>query len=515
MARSRTPTLASRGFIMPTRLRASMSSAYESGSATGARSRNWSPSAAGPNSAASSSLGTIRRRARDAVRNDPWAKTARVRWVSNAIGTGIQPYPRHPDKAVRRLLKELFADWVPEADADGRLDFYGQQALAAGAIFTDGEVLGRLRSRRLSDGLTAPLQIQCLESDHLPVEKTEQLPGGNEIINGVEFDQIGQRVAYHLWNRHPGEFGRLSLETRRVPADQVIHAYSVLRPGQVRGVSELATVLLRLKTLDNFDDAVAFRQEVANLFAGFISRKSPEESPNDPLRNGDGADLGYDAPDADGTPVLGLEPGTLNALGDDEEITFSTPPGAPDSYSEFMRQQLMAAFASVGIPYEIATGDLRGISDRTLRVVVNEFHRLVEQFQWSVFIHQWCRPIWNGWLDALVLAGHIPAGDYAANRRLWRRVLWVPQGWEYFNPVQDVSAKQAEVRAGFTSRSAVILAQGEDPDDVMEWIRAENEEADASGFTFDSDSRYPLNKSGVRGTSEPEGEPAPSDPNRN
>ncbi|MPS30641.1 MAG: phage portal protein [Alcaligenaceae bacterium] len=513
MARSRTPTLASRGFIMPTRLRASMSGAYESGSATGARSRNWNPSSAGPNSAAASNLQTIRRRGRDATRNDPWAKTASVRWVSNAIGTGIQPYPRHPDRAVRRLLKERWGDWVPEADADGRLDFYGQQALAARSIFTDGEALGRLRTRLPSDGLTVPLQLQCLEGDHLPVEKTELVPGSNEIVNGVEFDLLGRRVAYHMWSRHPGEYGRMGMQLRRVPADQVIHAYQVLRPGQVRGVSELATVLLRLKTLDNFDDAVAFRQEVANLFAGFITRAAPEGSPYDPVDNWEGG--ADDLPDADGTPVLGMEPGTLNTLADGEDIKFATPPGAPDSYAEFMRQQLMAAFASVGIPYELGTGDLRGVSDRTLRVLVNEFHRLIEQYQWTVFIHQWCRPVWNAWLEALVLDGSISASDYLANRRLWRRVLWVPQGWEYFNPVQDVNAKQAEVRAGFTSRSAVILAQGEDPDEVMEWVRSENDAADAAGLMFDSDSRHPLNKSGPARETEPDGEPAPSDPKQN
>lgn len=505
MSRSRTPTLSARGFVLPPRLHSAMSTAYESGSATGARSRSWNPSGAGPNSAATSSLPLIRRRARDAVRNDPWAKTARARWVSNVIGTGIQPYPRHPDRAIRKMLKELWADWVPESDADGRLDFYGQQVLAAGAMFTDGETLGRLRPRRPSDGLTVPLQIQVIESDQLPTEKTEAIPGGNEIVNGVEFDLLGRRVAYHMLNRHPGEYGRgFDGLLRRVPADQVIHAYQVLRPGQVRGVSELATVLLRLKTLDNFDDAVAFRQEVANLFAGFITRQAPEVSDVDPVAGVPGEDM----PDEYGNSVLSVSPGTLNELAEGEDIKFTTPPGAPDSYAEFMRQQLMAAFASVGIPYEIATGDLRGISDRTLRVVVNEFHRMVEQFQWAVFIHQWCRPIWNAWLEALVLSGAIPANDYLARRNLWRRVLWVPQGWAYFNPVQDVQANRDAVRAGFASRSAIILAQGEDPDEVMEAIGSDNDAADSIGATFDSDSRYGISSKpnadqGVQGDGEP------------
>lgn len=503
--------LQQRGFIMPTRLNAAMSTAYEGGSATGSRSRNWNPSAAGPNSAATSNLTTIRRRARDAVRNDPWAKTGATRWVSNVIGTGIQPYPRHPDKGVRAALKELWADWVPEADADDRLDFYGLQALAARSMFTDGEALARLRQRRPEDGLAVPLQLQAIEGDQLPVEDCRSLPGGREVVNGVEFDAIGRRVNYHLWNRHPGEFrGARSLELRPVPASSVVHAFPVLRPGQVRGVSELATVLLRLKTLDNFDDAVAFRQEVANLFAGFVVTKDDESDRPNPVNEITGNDEVYDY---DGTPMAGIEPGSLNILDEGRDIKFATPPGAPDNYAEFMRQQLMAAFASIGVPYELATGDLRGISDRTLRVLVNEFHRMVEQFQWTVFIHQWCRPIWNAWIDSIFLAGLMPM-RYLADRRKWLRVLWVPQGWPYFNPVQDVKANTDSVRAGFTSRAAIILAQGEDPEQVADQIRADNDRADADGLTLDSDSRHARNK-GAEHEDPSERDDDPSDPSAN
>jgi len=484
-------TLSHRGFLLPTRMQHAGSTSYEGGSATGSRSRNWNPSAAGPNSAATQNLPTIRRRARDAVRNDPWAKTSVARWVSNVIGTGIQPYPLHPDLATRMLLKGLWADWIAECDADGRLDFYGQQVLAARSMFVDGEALAILRDRRPEDGLIAPLQVQAIEGDHLPVEMTHPLANGNEIVSGVEFDKIGRRVAYHLLPHHPGEYGRArgNFLPRRFDAARVVHAYPVLRPGQVRGVSDLATVLLRLKTLDNFDDAVAFRQEVSNLFAGFIKKSDPTEGGIDPLHGGPGEF------DTDGLPMVSLEPGSMQELAPGEEVQFATPPGAPNDYQEFMRQQLMAAFASVGIPYELATGDLRGISDRTLRVLVNEFHRLIEQHQWTVFIHQWCRPIWNAWLDALALAGQIPANAYAQHRRDWRRVRWVPEGWAYFNPVQDVKAKTDEIRAGLTSRRAVVLAQGEDPETVLQEIIADNEAADAAGLTFDSDARHGKTKS--------------------
>lgn len=475
------PNLQRRGFLLPNRLQNS----YEGGSSSGSRTRNWQPSASGPNSIAAYQLPTLRRRSNDAVRNDPWAKTAVNKHVVNAIGTGVQPYPQHPDKKVRTILKEWWNDWVLESDADGRQDFYGQQSLAARHIFKDGEALARLRMRRPEDGLSVPLQIQMLAPAHLPAEKNEHLPNG-EIVNGVEFDLIGRRKNYHLWTRHPGEGvqGMAKVqETRPVPADQIIHAYTILDAGQVRGVPELSTVLMRLKSLDNFDDAVLFRQEVSNLFAGFVTKQSPSAQGLDPVT---GQPATYDS---DGSPLVSLEPGTMQELLPGEEVQFSSPPDAGQNYEAFMRQQLLAAFASVGIPYEIATGDIRNISDRALRVVVNEFHRAIEQFQWNTFIHQFCRPVWAAWTDAVALSGVIPMPDYFKNRRLYQRVRWVPQGWPYFNPVQDIKAKKDQRRAGLISRRGIILAQGDDPDEVEREILEEDKFADDNGLVFDTDAR--------------------------
>lgn len=75
--------------------------------------------------------------------------------------------------------------------------------------------------------------------------------------------------------------------------------------------------------MDNFDDAVLFRQEVANLFAGFITRPSPGDLPPiDPI-NGGPVRM-----DGDGfTPMVGLEPGTMQELLPGEQVEFSAAGG--------------------------------------------------------------------------------------------------------------------------------------------------------------------------------------------
>lgn len=409
-------------------------------------------------------LSLMRFRARDAIRNDPWAKTAIARLVSNTIGSGIQAHPQHPNDAVRKMQKQLWEDSGQEIDADDLFDIAGVQTLAARAFFSDGEVLVRRRWRSPLDGLAVPMQIQLLEGDLLPVEKNEIVPDG-EIVNGVEFDADGRRVAYHLLRRHPGEYGRASMtgmQTVRVPAAEIAHVFLALRPGQVRGIPELSTVLLRLKSLDNFDDAVLFRQEVSNLFAGFITKPPAEPGmPGDPVT---GSAMQYDV---DGfSPVVSLEPGSMQELAPGESVMFAEPPGAGADYGPFMRQQLMAAAASVGMPYEVMTGDLRDVSDRVLRVILNEFRRSIEQLQWNVFIHQFCRKVWHWWVDACALSGAMPMPDFYRRRRDYQRVRWVPQGWPYIHPVQDVTAKRMEIRSGLASRSGAVLSRGDDPEQV-------------------------------------------------
>ena len=479
------PWLARRGFVLPNRL-ANVQARYDA-AGSGRRSSSWQAPSSGPTSASLGGLQPLRNRSRAATRNDPYAFSAIDRLVSNTIGTGITPKPRHPDDGVRRQLQELWEDWCDDADADGRTDLYGLQALICRAVYESGECFVRLRPRRLEDGLSVPLQLQLLEPEFVPHDKHEQHSSGNVIRAGIEFNSLGQRVAYWMYRAHPSEGSTTSAafnDLQRVPAEQVLHIYEPLRAGQLRGVPILAPVLARLKSLDDFDDAVLFRQEVANLFAGFIRKPVPEDPVVDPVT---GAPI---QTDVDGfTPMVGLEPGTMQELLPGEEVDFSSPPDAGNAYPDFMRQQLLATAAGAGLPYELLTGDLHNVNDRVIRVVLNEFRRRIEQRQFGIFVHQFCRPVRAAWLDMAMLAGVIELPDYARQRRAYLRTRWVPQGWSYLHPVQDVQARRMEVRAGFTSRSEVALRQGYDAELIDSENAADNARADGLGLSYDSDAR--------------------------
>ncbi|WP_460107476.1 phage portal protein [Pseudomonas sp. H1_F01] len=475
------PTLSRSGFLLPSNIKAS----YE-GAGEGRRSTGWDAPDNGINSINTPALRNLRGRSRAAVRNDPYAFNVIDKRVSNLIGTGITPRPNTEDNALRKLLQLLWDDWVDESDADEHTDFYGQQALVARTVETSGECFVRLRPRRLDEGLAVPLQVQILAPEFVPHDKFETTRTGNAIRAGIEFNPEGKRVAYWMYLSHPRDGVSLNAgynQLVRVPASQVLHIFEPVEPGQLRGVPRLSPVLKRLRSLDNYDDAVLFRQEVANLFAGFISRPAPESGPvpRDPVT---GEPLSFDR---DGfTPMVALEPGTMQELGPGEEVEFSKPPDAGNNYPDFMRQQLMAAAAGTGTPYEILTGDMREVNDRALRVVLNEFRRRLEQLQFGVYVHQLCRPIRAAWMDMAVLSGALVLDDYAKRRREYLRTRWVPQGWAYIQPVQDVQARRMEVQAGFASRSEMVTRTGYDAETVDAENAADNARAQALGLNYNT-----------------------------
>lgn len=453
---------------------------------TGRRMRGWVAPSTGPNKAIAG-LQNIRNRARDAARNDWSGESATQKWVSNLVGIGITPRLKHiPAGPRKRELAAMWDRWVQQSDADGALNFYGQQALVVRAWLDSGEVFARKRVRTFESGMEVPLQVQLVEAEFVPLMDADTWPGmpvGNKIRQGIELDRRGQRVAYWMHRDHPGDGTTDTSRLLRIPAAEVLHIYEVKRPGQLRGVSALASVLARLRSLADYDDAVLERQKIANLFAAFITRGVGGDGDTDPLTN-----LPMDFA-SDGSALAGLQPGIMQELDYGQDIKFANPPEAGTTYSDYVRTQHLGTAAASGMPYEIFSGDIREVSDRTLRVLINEFRRFAEQRQWHTIIPMFCQPVRQWWTDTAVLAGQVTA-DEAPDVAL---VEWAPHGWAHIHPVQDPQGKKLEVEAGFRSRSSVIGERGDDPDTVDAERAADKAREDALGL-----SEVPVAPTGVK-----------------
>jgi lambda family phage portal protein len=305
------------------------------------------------------------------------------------------------------------------------------------------------------------------------LEKSSVGEGGNTIRQGIEFDRIGRRVAYHFLRRHPGDSTDpgLSGETTRVPASEVIHVIDPVEGGQLRGVSKLAPAIVKLFLLDQYDDAELDRKKVAAMYAMFVTSPAPET----PL-----------APDDDEFEEAGYEisPGQVLRLEPGEDVTVGQPADSGASYEPFQYRTLLQIAAALGIPYPYLTNDMVKGNFSNSRLALIEFRRRVSAWQHSVMVYQLCRPVFTRWLDLAVMSGALALPRYETNRSRLQTADWLPTKWDWVDPLKDANAEIAQIEAGLKSRTQAIAERGYDAEQVDREIAAERERERALGLDF-------------------------------
>ena len=454
---------------------------FEAGQA-GRRLKHFQPSRAHLNTLIAAAGADITARARWLVRNNGYAANAIESWAGNVVGAGITPSARIADPARKIAVQRLWLDWTDDSDAEGLTDFYGQQRRAAREVFLAGEVFFRFRPRRPSDGLAVPLQLQMIPSEMLPLTRNERLPGGTVIRQGIEFDGIGRRVAYHFLRRHPGDITDPGLtgDTVRVPASEVIHILDPTDGGQLRGVSRFAPAIVKLFLLDQYDDAELDRKKVAAMHALFITTPAPAE-PFDTAES-----------DANGERTLDLQPGQIVMLEPGEEIQTSAPADVGQTYEPFQYRTLLQVAAALGLPYAYLSNDMLKANYSNSRLALLEFRRRIEAYQHAVLVWQLCRRVWARWMDVAVLSGALALPGYETDRRTYAACSWLPPKWDWVDPLKDARAEIEQIDAGLKSRTQALAERGFDADQVDAEIAADREREKALGLAFGKAAATPL-----------------------
>jgi len=459
------------------------------------RLRGWQPRLENINSLVAWGGPRLLARSRELVVTNGYAANACEAYAANLVGDGIKPSSLIEDGELRDRIQRLWLAWTNQADADGLTDFYGLQAMIAREMFVAGECFVRIRPRRAEDGLLVPMQLQLLQSEMLPFEKTETTPNGNPIRCGIEFDLIGRRVAYHFRRRHPGDStdrGPVLPETTRVPAEDVLHIYRPIDAGQIRGLPHVAPAMVRLFLLDQYDDAELDRKKTAAMFAGFVTKNAPE----DPM-------MGEIEDEGTGIGIASLEPGTLQVLLPGEDIKFSSPADVGGGYEAFQYRTLLAISASLGLPYHVVTGDVRQANYSSLRAELVEFRRRIGQLQHGVMAHQFCRPVWARWLETAALSGALDLPDMAKAKP----VHWIPPRWDWVDPLKDIQAQLLAINAGLMSRRKAVEATGYDIEEIDRENAADAARAAGLGLAY---STSPGETQGARATPQKQADPQKS-----
>jgi len=352
------------------------------GASTGRLYGSWNPGNLSGNAEVWRDLQTLRARSRDLERNDGYAKKFFRMVGSNVIGpkgiilqSTVLTNNKKPDQVARQRIEAGFKDFckMGNCDVTGKYSFVDVARLAVTSMARDGEVL--IRKVKGHDNKFG-FSVQLIEADHLDENHHDELPNGNRIMMGIEFNPWGKPVAYHLYKTHPGEYrhaGRSYGEKERIPADEIIHLFLPWRISQSRGVPWIHAALTRLQMLDGYEEAEVTAARIAASKGGFYTREGDSEYTGDDKVNNQ--------------PVQEIEPGTFEILPAGFDFKQYDPTHPTTAFPAFMKAVLRGISSAFDVSYNYLANDLEGVNYSSIRAGVLDERDVWRQIQQYMITH--------------------------------------------------------------------------------------------------------------------------------
>ena len=344
-------------------------------------------------------------------------------------------------------------------------------ALAA-CLARDGEFLvRRVRSRSYAYGY----KLQVLDVDRLDLmHNVQAAPGRNEIRMGVELDQYGAPVAYHLTSWHPGDMRAGSPVRERVLARDVFHDFITVRPEQVRGFPWSHAVMKRVAMLNGYEESALVAARVGASKMGFFTQTGADGSAVMPMP-GDLAD----GQDAMGNLVKEVEPGMLEALPPGVQFQAFDPDYPHANFDSFVTAAMRGIAAGLDVAGHNLTGNMRDVNYSSARIA-----ELGERDAWrdlqGYFIEAFALPCFADWLETALLvravtmdSGKALPADKAD--KFLEASGFQPRGWQWVDPTKEAQAAILQIQNRLKSRRQVVEEQGGDLEEIVADIRAEEE----------------------------------------
>lgn len=279
----------------------------------------------------------VRRKIRNRVRyemvNNTYAMGI-VKTLSNdVIGTCPRLQFGSKDHNLNKIIEDAWDAWANKINLGNKL----RAMRIAKAV--DGEAFAQL----VTDPLTNGLEIITIEADQVQDGTLSQLgmlePGS---VDGIELDSLGRPAAYRVLPHHPGDSLVIHEEPITIPAGNIIHWANVTRPGQHRGVSELAPALTLFAQLRRFTLACLTAAETAADNALVVER----------------TDVPFEAAvELEAYDAVSLERGLVNALPEGWKLSQVKSEQPATTYDMFKKEILNEIARCVNMPFNIAAGN--------------------------------------------------------------------------------------------------------------------------------------------------------------
>ena len=359
-------------------IRSFRNSGYDESGAS--RSKNsmkgWKARSLTPQEDIDSNLPTLRQRSRSLFMSAPLATSAIKTNRTNIVGQGLRlkstidaeylHMTHEQAEEWQRAAEREFGFWAKSklCDATRVNNFYEIQQVACLNWLMNGDACCLIEyDRSAKRYFPYGLRLHLIESDRVStphsagtyVNLMYRDPGTkNRIFNGVEVDDKGKIVAYHICSSYPGSnlytqkrWTRVKAFGERTGNPNVLMIYESERAEQYRGVPYLAPVVESLKQLTRYSEAEMMAAVINGFFTVFVTSESgttdqPFTGVTDEEDSVTDDDVSYE-----------LGPGMVNVLRPGEKIDIADSKRPSTNFDSFVSSLAKYIGAALEIPYEL------------------------------------------------------------------------------------------------------------------------------------------------------------------
>lgn len=473
--------------------------------------KGWNSLSRSPTEDINNNLDTLRQRSRSLYMSATLARSAINTNRTNIVGSGLKLKSKvdhnflglDRDRAIEweRNVEREFSMWADSVWCDNlRLNnFYELQGLALISWLMNGDVFSVIKYSDSKHWMPYTLRLHLIEGDRICTpgvsyaasfaivqrNTTGQNPDNdNPIYNGVEVNKnTGAVVAYWVVNKHPRSttnyLNSYTTDWQRVEAHgeltgnpNILHLMEPERCEQYRGVPYLAPVIEALKQITRYTEAELTAAVIQSFFTAFIKYEGPK---ND-FPFGDAISEADQVDTADENSYE-LGAGTVNLLGENEDVVFGDPSRPNNGFGDFVEALSKQIGAALEIPYELLTKAFMSSYSASRAALLEAWKAFKMRRTW--FANDFCQPVFELWLSEAVARGRIKAPGFfndPAVKKAWSKAEWIGPAPGQVDPVKEVTAAKMKVEEGFSSREQeTIQLTGGDWYDNIEQIAREQQ----------------------------------------
>lgn len=408
-------------------------------------------------------LPILRERSHDLYRNAPLATGAINTVVTNVVGTGLKvqsridrevlaPYLGDNEEtfdAFERAAEREFRFWASSRDGDAArvLDFASQQDLALRSVLVAGDAFV-LRRHINRPGARYTTSFQLVEAERVCNPNFgRDVP---TLSGGVEKDQFGAAIAYHVLQAHPGDSTNpASRQWVRLRAQDrqglwlVNHLARPTRIGMTRPVPYLTPVIETLKQLDKYSEAELMAAVISSMFSVFIKSEDP-----------DGL-----APMNDGSPVSSREendfqlgPGAILDLLPYESVEIADPKRPNAAFDAFVMAVLRQIGVALEIPFELLVKHFTASYSAAQAALLEAWKFFRARREWLASIY--CQPIYEVVITEAVAKGYLHAPGFFSDpmiRAAYLGTEWIGPPRGQIDQLKEGKAARERVDMGIST----------------------------------------------------------------